>query len=632
MRKRTRTIRLGVSLLALAAVCAGCDDAAKRQAHVRPPVETIEPELPAGPLPAEPRYDSAALLPPRPGVEVLIEKVRAVFAEGERESREGNPESARIEFDRAIRWIQLSGYDPRSNPRLDDLYNHIEDALHSQELEAINQGEGLEQPPSEPAPIDEIADLTFPLDPRLKEKVERELADVPHDLPIAVNDEVLSYLNFFQTRRGRAIVEHGLQRAGRYREMINRTLRDEGLPQDLIYVAQAESAFQPLALSRARALGVWQFMSYSAREYGLAHTWWVDERQDPERSTRAAARYLRDLYQTFGDWYLALAAYNSGPASVGRAIERTGYADFWELHRRHVLPKQTRNYVPIILALTLMAKDPARYGLHIDPDPAIRGDRVKPGHPIDLHLVADTIDASLDSLKTLNPQLLRLVTPASAEFELQLPEGTAQRFAAEIAAIPPDKWLSWRRHRVEQGETLAGIARKYRVEPRAIVELNGLELRAELQDGARLTIPAAHPAVTGIGRLVRYRVRRGDTLASIAGQFDVAPADLRRWNGLKSTGIARGTTLKVYPGGRLEPTSSGKSKQIKAIRPKEERQTGSHAVQPGESLWSIAREYQTTVKALRDSNPFLAARQMRAGDKLAIPPSGCPADSQKTAC
>jgi membrane-bound lytic murein transglycosylase D len=622
-------------MLALAAVCAGCDDAAKRQARVRPPVETIEPELPAGPLPAEPRHDSAALLPPRPGVEVLIEKVQAVFAEGERESREGSPESARSEFNRAIGWIQLSGYDPRSNPRLEDLYKHIEDALHAQELEAIKQGEGLEQPPSEPAAIDEIADLTFPLDPRLKEKVERELADVPHDLPIAVNDEVLSYLNFFQTRRGRAIVVHGLQRAGRYREMINRIFREEGLPQDLMYVAQAESAFQPLALSRARALGVWQFMSYSAREYGLAHTWWVDERQDPERSTRAAARYLRDLYQTFGDWYLALAAYNSGPGSVGRAIERTGYADFWELHRRHVLPKQTRNYVPIILALTLMAKDPARYGLHIEPDPAIRGDRVKPGHPIDLHLVAETIDASLDSLKTLNPQLLRMVTPATAEFELQLPEGTAERFSSEIASIPPDKWLSWRRHRVEERETLAAIARKYRVEPRAIAEVNGLDLHAELLEGAKLIIPATHPAVTGIGRLVRYRVRRGDTLASIAGQFDVAPADLRRWNGLKSTGIARGTTLKVYPGGRLEPASSGKagkSKQIKAIRSEAEAQTGSHAVQPGESLWSIAREYQTTVKALRDYNSFLAARQMRAGDKLAIPPSGCPADSQKTAC
>ena len=626
MKRREKTVRLCVSLVA-ALVLGGCDDAAKRQVHVRPPAESVAPEMPAGPFPFQTRSGSEVLAHPRPGVDVLIEEVQKAFAAGEQEFKDGHLESARREFDRAIDWLLRSGYDLHSDRRLENLYENIVDTVHTQELEAFRQGDGFTAQPAEPAAIDEIADLTFPVDPHLKDKVAGELADVPHDLPLTVNDEVLSYLTFFQTPRGRAIVEHGLRRAGRYREMIYRVFREEGIPLDLIYVAQAESAFQPLALSRARALGVWQFMSYSAREYGLQRTWWVDERQDPEKSTRAAARYLRDLYQTFGDWYLVLAAYNSGAGSVARAIERTGYADFWELHKRNVLPKQTRNYVPIILALTLMAKDPARYGLQVEPEPAVPADRIKPGHPIDLRLVAESIDASLDSLKTLNPQLLRMVTPADPEFELQLPEGTAERFFAELAAIPPEKWVLWRRHRVEEGETLSGIAHTFRVEPRAIAEANGLDLRAELQEGDKLIIPATRPSPTGTGKLTRYRVRRGDTLESIAGQFDVTPADLRRWNGLKSGGILRGMTLKMYPGGRRAgPEPRGNSSKIKNIR--EIATAGStgkqenarpHSVQQGETLWSIAQALQTTVEALRAANPFLASRQIRVGDQLAIP-------------
>ncbi len=627
MKRRRKTLRLGVSVVA-ALTLLGCDDAAKRQVRVRPPAEVVTPDFPAGPFPAETRQDSALLTHPRPGVDVLLDRTQAAFAKGQQELKDGHPQSARREFDRAMDWLVRSGYDLTSDPRLESLYASIDGAVRAQELEAVQQGEDLAEQPAEPAPIDEIADVNFPVDPRLKDTVAGELAGTPHDLPLTVNDQVLSYLNFFQTRRGRAIVEHGLRRAGRYRQMIDRVFREEGIPQDLIYVAQAESAFQPLALSRARALGVWQFMSYSAREYGLAHTWWLDERRDPEKSTRAAARYLRDLYQIFGDWYLVLAAYNSGTGSVSRAIERTGYADFWELHKRNVLPRQTRNYVPIIVALTLMAKDPSRYGLDVEPEPAMRADRIKPGHPIDLRLVAETIDTSVDTLKALNPQLLRMVTPANPQFELQLPEGTAQQFLSEVAAIPPEKWVLWRRYRVEPGETLGGIARKFHVEPRTLAEANGLDLHAELREGDKLIIPAAKAAPTGRGQLTQYRVRRGDTLESIAGQFDVTPADLRHWNGLKSSGVRRGMTLKMYPGGR--PVASehrSKSSRISSIhdqtapdgangRPEDR---GLHAVRPGETLWSIAHAYGTTVEALRATNPFLTSRQIHVGDQLAVP-------------
>ena len=173
-----------------------------------------------------------------------------------------------------------------------------------------------------------------------------------------LNDQVAMFINYFSSTKGRHTLEHGLARAGRYREMISQTLKQEGVPQDLIYLAMAESGFQPLAVSRASARGMWQFMSGSGALYGLERNWWVDDRQDPEKSTRAAAHYLKDLYAQLGDWYLAMAAYNSGAGTVQHAVERTGYADFWELYRRGVLPQETRNYVPIIVAVTIMAKNP----------------------------------------------------------------------------------------------------------------------------------------------------------------------------------------------------------------------------------------------------------------------------------
>ncbi len=230
-------------------------------------------------------------------------------------------------------------------------------------------------------------------------------------------------------------------------------------------------------------------MAFRGKQYGLEHDWWVDDRQDPEKATRAAAAHLRDLYHMFGDWYLVMAAYNSGPLTVQRAVERTGYADFWELYKHNALPKETRNYVPIILALTLIEKDPARYGIQADPDSPVAADSVQPGHPIDLRLVAETIDADLDTLRSLNPELLHVVTPADPDFVLHLPQGTAEMFHARMADIPADKWVSWRRHRVETGETLASIARKYRVGTGAIADANNLGTDLSVDAGADLIIP-----------------------------------------------------------------------------------------------------------------------------------------------
>src|ERR1700732_2965233 len=478
--------------------------------------------------------------------QVLIHRVEEKFAAGEQNYKAGHLEAARKDFDDAVDWMLQSGYDPNSDPQLSELFHRVVDTVYNYELQAFRAGDGFNEAPAVPAPIDEVAEMTFPVDPRLKARAEEAAKNISHDLPLTVNDEVLSFLNFFQTPRGRAIVETGLRRAGRYRGMIARVLSEEGVPQDLIYLAQAESAFQPTALSRAGARGMWQFVAYRGQEYGLRHTWWLDERQDPEKATHAAAQHLRDLYKMFGDWYLAMAAYNCGPGNVQKAIERTGYADFWELYRRNVLPRETKNYVPIILALTLIAKDAPHYGIQAEPESPVATDMVKPGRAIDLRLVAETIDVDVETLRTLNPSLLRLATPDDPAFELHLPLGSAPRFSAEIADIPPDKWVSWRRHRVAAGETLTAIAKKYRVTPKAIADANNLESTAALSTGEKLIIPAIQPAAENKRRMVSYRVRKGGTFLGIADRFSVESEDLLKWNRLQSKKVRRGMVLRIY--------------------------------------------------------------------------------------
>src|SRR6266404_4494578 len=526
-------LSIAAGVVLFAAGLLGCEDAGKKPVQARVPVLAPAPadakqavaELAPLPVLNPPRRHYAWLLPPVPsGKDYLIKKVQEKFASGEQNFKAGHLEAARKDFDDAVDWMLESGYDPNSDPKLSELFHHVVDTVYAYELQAFRAGDGFSEAPAVPAAIDEVAEMTFPVDPGLKARAEEAAKNISHDLPLTVNDQVLSFVNFFQTPRGRAIVETGLRRSGRYREMISRVLREEGLPQDLIYLAQAESAFQPLALSRAGARGIWQFVAYRGQEYGLRHTWWIDERQDPEKATHAAAQHLRELY------------------------------------KRNVLPRETKNYVPIIIALTLIAKDAAHYNIQAEPEAPVPTDVVKPGRAIDLRLVAETIDVDVETLRSLNPSLLRLATPDDPSFELHLPVGTAQRFSAEIADIPADKWVSWRRHRVETGETLTSIGKKYHVAAAAIADANNLERNAALDAGEKLIIPAVQPQSETKRRLVSYRVRRGDTFLGIADRYNVSADDLRKWNRLKANRVSRGMVLRIYALGGAPETSSGRAR------------------------------------------------------------------------
>jgi membrane-bound lytic murein transglycosylase D len=619
------------TLLAAAMIfLAGCEETvSSKQAKVHPPAATPAP-VPAFvrealPFPEHPVYLVSLQTDPRPAIDILVAKVQASFDDGQKKYKAGDFDKARVDFDHAMDLVLQSGFQPDSDQRLSDLIDQLGETLHSYELNAEQNAEEDEEPAGPPAPIDALSDMTLPKgDPRLAAKVEQELISVPHDLPLTVNDSVLQYLSFFTTTKGRAVMEHGLGRAGRYNDMIRRVLRQEGVPQDLIYLAQAESAFQPSAVSRAGARGLWQFMPFRGEEYDLDRNYWVDERSDPEKATRAAARHMRDLYEMFGDWYLVMAAYNSGPMNVVKAIERTGYADFWDLQRLHALPKQTQNYVPIIIAMALVAKDPGLYGVQVAPEKPAQIDTIKAGHPIDLHLVADASGADLDDLRALNPELLRGVTPNDPKFELNVPVGTAEKFEANIQQVPEDKWTSWRLHSVEDGESLSDVARHYRVTVAAIENANHLEPHAILPAGFLVNVPTAPPVI----HLVHYKVQRGDSLEGIAGRFDVTVSQLKKWNNIRGASVPRGSRLRIYAGGppddaapHAKPKSAqsgGAAVENVATQSSGKPESLEHRVKRGETLYSIAREYGTTVASLRQSNPFLSGRSLVAGDVLKV--------------
>jgi membrane-bound lytic murein transglycosylase D len=375
-------------------------------------------------------------------------------------------------------------------------------------------------------------------------------------------------------------------------------------------------------------------MASRAKGYGLQRDWWVDDRQDPEKSTRAAARHLKDLYQQFGDWYLAMAAYNSGPGTVQSAVKRTGYADFWELYHRNVLPKETRNYVPIIVAVTIMAKNPTQYGLdHLEKEKPVPYDTVTIDYPVDLRLVAECVDVSASDLQNLNPSLLRLTTPKDHEFQLHLPAGTKDKFETAIAAIPPDMRVWWRYHKLQQGDTLASIARTYRTTPKAIAEANNLEDGQELAPDSKLTIPivpgkhaTTEDTATYAKHLTRYKVRKGDTVQKVADNFGVPPAMVRKWNHLKGNSLAGRRVVYV----RLPVTpNAARDEVVTKSSPSTHKKTATaasaaktpvvhHKVKEGETLFSIASSYKTTVDALKRDNRNVAV--LRPGMVLIIKP------------
>ena len=617
----------------------GCADEEGKSAKkaAQPAPEAMAPTITqkvaeSAPAPTPPK--PAAPVQPAPKqvtTEQIIARAEAEYAHGEANYRAGHLEAAKENFDRAFDIVLSGPVGVHQDEALEREFDKIVEGVHNLEVIALQQGDGFTEQKPEPAPIDEANEVTFPVDPAVRARAEAELTQVKSDLPLVMNDYVASYISYFSSStKGHAAVENAYIRSGRYREMIQRVLKEEGVPQDLMYLAQAESGFHPLALSRAGARGMWQFMASRAVDYGLRRNWWVDDRQDPEKSTRAAARHLRDLYNEFGDWYLAMAAYNSGPGTVQHAVERTGYADFWELYRRGVLPGETRNYVPIIVAMTIIGKNPAQYGLDkvVQAQP-IPSETVKIDYAVDLRLVAECTDSSVSELQELNPSLLRMTTPRDTEFTLRVPAGRAAKFEEAIAAIPEDRRTYWRYHRVRSGESLTEIAHTYHTTSTAIAEVNNLRSDAELQKDMKLVIPvsrstASAKADTGASgsysKRVTYRVRKGDTVLSVADDYSVPVDRLRKWNHLTGNTLKVGRTLTIY-----RPEAAAKESTVSRRNAHRSRATEDDDDPPPQTSRKNSAHHRTATTKGKSST----SRSAKSGSKAAQNRSG--AEPKKTA-
>jgi membrane-bound lytic murein transglycosylase D len=526
---------------------AGCTPTDTAVGPSSQPAQATAPRLPASVAP-QPAAQSGSPAAPRPTaqqqrVRQLIVQVEAAYAAGDADYRKGMLAEAKIQFDRAVDLMLGSGLDIKADPQLQDEFDKIVDQVNGLEMEALKQGNGF-VPKEEITPAEAASDVTFAVDPNLVAKTTADLATTKSDLPLVSNEYVAAFINFFAyTQKGHNTLEHSFERSGRYKPMIQRVLAEEGVPQDLIYLAVAESGFQPQAVNRrSRAGGMWQFMP--GPYYGLTRNAYVDERFDPEKSTRAYARYMKFLYDELGDWYLAMAAYDHGAGNIQREVQKTGYADFWELYKRHELPGETQNYVPEILAAIIIANHPQQYGFDdVTLDPPVLTDTVTIDYSIDLRLVSDLVGAPVDEIEALNPSLLRTVTPPDAPFDLHLPAGTATLFAQRAAVIPEARRNSWRYHPVAAGDTLASVAQEYHVSVAELASVNQLTASEGLAGVDALVVPvplAAEP----LAHTRLYTVRRGDTLVTIADRFGVSLSQLRRWNSIPSG-------IRVEPGRRL---------------------------------------------------------------------------------
>ncbi len=491
-------------------------------------------------------------------VQALLAKAEASYQAGVQNYNYNRPDAARQDFDFAVDTMLSSGMDLKNDPQLADAFDQLLSAINSLEMFALKQGSGFSEQIQE-APAQAASEVTFPSNPELVGKIATELKTTKSDLPLVVNDYVAGWINYFtNSRTGHAHLERSLERAGRYSAMISKALSAQGVPQDLIYLAVAESGFQPQAVNPGSgAGGMWQFMPFSGT-YGLERNGFFDERFDPEQSTLAYARYMKDLYNQFGDWYLAMAAYNWGPGNVQRAVARTGYADYWQLYRLNSLPAQTKAYVPSIIAAAIMAKNPKLYGLaDLVPDPPVLFDDVTTSYAIDMRLVADLTNSTLAEIVSLNPALLRLSTPQDIPYDLHIPAGSREMFLARLKNIPAEDRTSWRFHVVQNGETLDQIAASLHASASQVTSVNGLT--GPVEPGDELVIPLQASSRLAPG--ARYRMRSRDTLVTVADRFGVSVEQLRRWNHLRSNYVRPGRTLYV-----VEPIRLASSPRIRRRR------------------------------------------------------------------
>ena len=402
-----------------------------------------------------------------------------------------------------------------------------------------------------------------------------------YDIPVELNDAVVAYIRFFQTD-GRVHFTKWLARSTRFMPMMRGVLEKEGLPLDLVYLSMIESGFSAYAYSFAKAAGLWQFVVGTSRRYGLHTDFWVDERRNPMKATLAAAQYLKDLRERFhGDWYLAWAGYNAGEGKVDRAIRRESTRDFWRMMSKgRTLRAETKHYVPKLIAAALIAKHPERFGFKVDYEAPWEADEVYIPDATDLHVIARTAGITIEQARDLNPELRRFCTPPGG-WTLRLPKGSKDAFAAEFAKLDAGERLSFTEHRVERGEPISKIARAYGVTESAILRTNGIRSYRQIKVGRVLVIPMKQS-------------RRG---------------------------LLAGNQLEDRRTARLQGRVASKTvASASAVRVQSDEKRQTYVVKAGDTLWTIAQKFSTTVDHLKRLNNLTGrrARELQVGQRIAV--------------
>jgi peptidoglycan lytic transglycosylase D len=464
-----------------------------------------------------------------------------------------------------------------------------------------------------------------------------ELADaVTWDIDVETfnsHARVQYYLDFFQGR-GRERMAIWLTRMPRYEAMIREHLQRENLPGDLVYLALIESGFSNTATSRAKAVGMWQFMKATGKGYGLRVDSWVDERRDPFRATDAAVRHLRDLNRRFNSLYLAAAAYNAGSGKVSRGLRRlpddesdapNSDATFFRLYDTKLLRRETKDYVPKLIAAALIAKQPERYGFRMGTAEPAAYDSIIVPDMTGLDVLARLADTTVAAIRELNPQYLRLATPPGARSIVRLPAGHGPMTVAAYAQLPPRQRVTFVEHFVARGETLSGIALRYRVSQTMLAASNPKVQSRRIRIGQRIIVPTGGALSTRVARRMSepvvaagtstrtfHRVKRGETISEIADEYGVTQRELLTWNGLDSRGRIRyGQRIRV---------SASEGLAVARAEPSTEAAAGkTHIVRRGETLKGLAKRYGVSIQALREANGLTERETLKTGIALRIP-------------
>jgi membrane-bound lytic murein transglycosylase D len=525
-------------------------------------------------------------------VSQVIAKSEDHFRKGKLNLEDNKREQARDEFDKAVDTILESGFDVRASQKLQTYYLELVERIYREEVPlqvpAIPQNNaaqnvvaqntqeqktpqveiiGFRNQKFEPSPLDELSKLVLTEDESRvsgEDLAALEQSKQNVNFGFTLNPLIQGYINYYQGR-GRSTMENGLRRSGQFMKLARKIFAEEGVPLDVTWLGQVESAWKPKALSWASASGLWQFVPATGRTYQLRQTAYIDERNSYEQATRASARYLKDLSKRYnGNWELAMAAYNTGAGNVDRAIARAGTANFWMIYP--YIAQETRNYVPNILAVILIAKNPEKYGFKgIKPDSPMAYDVVQVPTVTSLQLVADATDTGLETIRSLNPELKRDVTPRGDTYNVRIPAGRANQFASVLKRIAPDKRESARVISVAPGEDLQNVASRTGV---SVAQLQAMNGGVDLKSTTKLVVPnsgvkltrwvreksAADPSASPAATLTKYRARKGDTIAKIAASRNLDPNDLARLNGITAdTELRAGQEVKL-PGSAPAPS------------------------------------------------------------------------------